>query len=165
MPSFWQAELLKEGNLGLLSWGWVNRGLDRLAGRLSPVSCGFGWARPCYALFPLCSASPASHCALATADLGLAGRTSDQLPGNNLPPTDFTICCVSMWNPYIWINCITLFTRNNSFVFNIYLKEDVLGTWYAPSYDYCWVNYTSFQLQLRVILLTLVAVKAGLLDR
>ena len=83
MPSFWQAELLKEGNLGLLSWGWVNRGLDRLAGRLSPVSCGFGWARPCYALFPLCSASPASHCALATADLGLAGRTSDQLPGNN----------------------------------------------------------------------------------
>ena len=119
MPSFWQAELLKEGNLGLLSWGWVNRGLDRLAGRLSPVSCGFGWARPCYALFPLCSASPASHCALATADLGLAGRTSDQLPGNNLhhwlvrSPTDITIF-MSQCGIHISESIVSLVTIHSS---------------------------------------------------
>ena len=40
--------------------------------RPGSVSCGFWRTRPCYALFPLPSDSRASHCALATADVGLA---------------------------------------------------------------------------------------------
>ena len=122
MSTVWQAELLQGGERGLLTQLWVKWGQEGC--RLCSVSCGFGWTRPCYALFPLPSASRASHCAVPTADIGLAGKTeSQQLCKASLVAAQinsmkkaFHRWCHNCWcleveaiiDSYIWINWLTL---------------------------------------------------------